>query len=130
MARNRIHYFFFIIATIGLGLLSRTAVVPAIVYPYLGDVFYAVMIYFGFGFLFAKASSKTILFLAVGFCVGIEITQLYQADWLIALRGYKLGGLILGYGFLWSDLIAYTIGGLIGFAFETLIASNMQEKSL
>lgn len=129
MPRKRIHYFFFIIATIGLGLLSRTAVIPQIIYPYLGDTFYALMMYFGFGFLFAKASSKTILILAVSFCVGIELTQLCHADWLNQIRNYKLGGLILGFGFLWSDLIAYTFGALLGFSFETQRASNIQEKS-
>ena len=39
-----------------------------------------------------------------------EISQLYHAPWIDAIRATTLGGLILGFGFLWSDLACYTVG--------------------
>ena len=47
---------------------------------------------------------------ALGFAYLIECCQLYQAPWINALRGTRLGGLVLGHGFLWSDLLCYTVG--------------------
>ena len=77
------------------------------------------MFFFVFGFLFPKLSSIRIAIVAIGWCYFIELTQLYQADWINQIRHTKLGGLILGFGFLWSDLISYVIGGFLGFAIET-----------
>lgn len=44
------------------------------------------------------------------FFYGIELSQLYHALWIDAIRNTTLGGLIIGFGFLWSDLVCYTIG--------------------
>jgi len=48
----------------------------------------------------------------------IEMSQLYQAEWINNIRHTTLGGLILGQGFLWSDIVAYTAGVIIGALFE------------
>jgi len=85
---------------------------------YVGDILYALMYFWMLGFVFPKMSSLKVLFLCLAFCYMIEISQLYQADWINEVRNYRLGGLILGFGFLWSDLICYTIGGLIGLFLE------------
>ena len=34
----------------------------------------------------------------------VEFSQLYQADWIDALRANRFGALVLGRGFLWADL--------------------------
>ena len=39
---------------------------------------------------------------------------LYHAPWIDNLRQTTLGGLVLGFGFLWSDIFCYTIGIIIG----------------
>ncbi len=49
------------------------------------------------------------------------MSQLYHAEWIDSIRATTLGGLVLGYGFLWSDLVAYTIGVGIGFLFELIL---------
>ena len=112
--RNRIQYFFLIIGTIGLGLASRSSFIPSLVYPYLGDVLYAVMIYFIIGFLLPKASSFNVAVLCGLVCFSIELSQLYQAAWINEIRSTRLGGLVLGFGFLWSDLVCYLVGTLAG----------------
>ena len=45
---------------------------------------------------------------------GIEISQLYQAPWIDATRATRLGGLVLGHGFLWSDMVCYSVGIGVG----------------
>jgi hypothetical protein len=118
VSRNRLHSFFLIIGTIGLGLASRSGSVPALIYPYLGDVLYALMIYFMIGFVWPKAPSLQAAALCVLVCYGIELSQLYQADWINALRRTRLGGLVLGFGFLWSDLVCYLVGAFVGVGLE------------
>ncbi len=120
-ARKRMHYLAFIIGTIALGLGSRTSAVPDFIYPYLGDALYALMIFFILGFLLRKATSFQLLALAIIVCFSIELSQLYQADWINAIRRTRLGALVLGSGFLWSDFIAYLVGSLFGFSFEKAI---------
>ena len=119
--RNRILYLFFIISTIALGLVSRAAFIPELIYPYLGDVFYALMIFWIFGFLFPRMSSKKIALISILTCFLIEFSQLYHAEWIDAIRKTRLGGLILGFGFLWSDLVSYTVGGMMGLGLEYIL---------
>ena len=54
-------------------------------------------------------------------CFAIEISQFYQADWINSIRAYRQGGLILGFGFLWSDIVSYTLGGMLGLVLEKLV---------
>ena len=126
--RNRVFYFFLIILTIGLGLFSRTEYIPALIYPYLGDLLYATMFYFLIGFLLPRLSSLSVFLISLGFCFFIEITQLYQADWINVIRQTRIGSLVLGHGFLWSDLLAYIAGSLVGFVLELKIFSRVAYK--
>jgi hypothetical protein len=121
---SRPKYFGFILIAIGLGLFSRTSYTPKLIYPYIGDVFYSLMFFFIVGFVKPSLCSKKVALIAVGYCFFIELTQLYQADWLNNIRSYRLGALILGYGFLWSDLVCYLIGGICGVVFEKLLKSE------
>jgi hypothetical protein len=98
------------------GLTSRRIayLLPEVITTYLGDVLWALMIFLGIAFLFPKLKTSRIWLIALLFCWFIEVTQLYHAPWLDAIRETTIGGLVLGFGFLWSDILAYTIGTLIG----------------
>ena len=110
MKKLKIKYLISVISFITLGILSRKITgIPL----FIGDMLYAVLIYFGFRFLIIKSKKSTSLLLSLLFCFGIEILQLVQLDWLIAIRKTTLGYYILGQGFLWSDLICYVIGTLL-----------------
>ena len=76
---------------------------------YAGDVLWAAMIYWGFKFLFAQEPKRN-TFYALIFCFLIEFSQLYHAPWIDQIRSNRLGGLVLGFGFLWSDLGCYLVG--------------------
>ncbi|CKF89046.1 DUF2809 domain-containing protein [Bacillus paranthracis] len=124
--RNRLLYAMFTILVIILGLSSRkfAFALPALLNDYLGDALWALMIFIGFGFLFPKIETKKLAFISLIFCYGIEMSQLYHAEWIDNIRATTLGGLVLGYGFLWSDLVAYTIGVGVGFLFEFILRTN------
>ncbi len=119
--RNRFLYLILVFATIGLGLLSRTSFTPQFIYPYIGDALYALMVFFGIAFIFPKFDAAKILFISIGICFLIEILQLSTMHTLVAIRETRIGALILGQGFLWSDLVCYVVGAFFGYIFERLL---------
>ncbi|UZR97871.1 DUF2809 domain-containing protein [Chondrinema litorale] len=128
--RNRFKYILLMGIVIILGLLSRTPIIPEFIYPYLGDILYALLIYLFVGFLFPAKSSKWVLVAAISFCYIIEISQFYHAPWIDSIRNTILGSLILGFRFLWSDLFAYGAGVAIGFMLEKrILLKHIQQKA-
>ncbi|NMF34332.1 DUF2809 domain-containing protein [Flammeovirga yaeyamensis] len=121
MSRRRLTYFFYILLVICLGLASRTRFIPEFIYPYLGDFFYAVMFYFIIAFLLNDQSPKLIIIISVSICYLIEFQQLLSYDWLVAFRNTTIGSLTLGHGFLWSDMVSYTVGGVTAYVIEKRI---------
>lgn len=130
--RNRLLYAMMTIIVMILGLYSRkiAPVLPHILNTYLGDALWALMIFVGFGFIFKRAHTKTVALLAISFCYIIEFSQLYHAGWIDHIRETTLGGLILGYGFLWSDLLAYAIGIGVGVVSELLFVTVQKPSNL
>ncbi|PEE39439.1 DUF2809 domain-containing protein [Bacillus pseudomycoides] len=120
--RNRLLYAILTIIVVILGLAARkfAYALPNLLNAYLGDALWALMIFIGFGFLFRKMETQKVALLSLLFCYGIEISQLYHAEWIDRIRATTLGGLVLGYGFLWSDLLAYTIGIGVGMLLEVV----------
>lgn len=122
MRRNRFLYLILIIITIILGLLSRkVSGLPHVISTYSGDVLWAMMVFFIIAFIFNKKSTIFIISWAIIFSYSIEISQLYHAPWIDSIRNTTLGALILGFGFLWSDLFCYTVGIIIGAIIDRLI---------
>ena len=115
--RKRKVYLILIPTVMGLGILSRkfNYFLPNFINTYLGDAIWAAMIYTMMAFVFAKKTSKQVAVYSLLFCYAIEISQLYQATWINSIRNTVLGALVLGSGFLWSDLLAYALG--VGLAF-------------
>jgi len=98
-----------------LGLFSRKIdFIPLLI----GDVLYAVMIYFGVRFLLIYLNRIKAAMIALAICYCIELLQLYQAEWMVALRATTFGRYVLGQGFLWSDVAAYTFGTIIAYYLE------------
>ncbi len=120
--KNRIKYFIVTIIIMFMGLLSRKImfIFPKNIAPFVGDMLWAMMVYFGFRFLFPKLNITKSLVLAFLFSFSIEISQLYQAQWINNIRNTIIGGLILGHGFLFEDLISYSIGIILGCIIDKL----------
>ncbi|WP_243860532.1 ribosomal maturation YjgA family protein [Flavobacterium poyangense] len=117
MKKLRICYALVFLFVICLGILSRkTTLIPL----YFGDVLYAIMMYTLIRIVFIRKKAYSIILLSLLICYSIEIFQLCQQDWIIALRKTLFGRYVLGQGFLWSDLLAYTFGITIAFIIEKL----------
>ena len=123
-SRSRPIYALLVAFVIVLGLASRSRIAPHFVREYVGDALYAWMMFFGFGFLFPKFPTIKIAALALAFCCLIEISQLYHAPWIEVIRHTRLGGLILGFGFLRSDLVCYFVGVSFGFLAERITSKT------
>lgn len=125
MIKTRLYYFLFICFIIILGVVSRKInFIPL----FIGDLLYAIMIYFIVRFLFIKQKSIKIAITSIIICYTIEFLQLYQASWIVEIRNTTLGHLVLGQGFLWSDLLAYTFGILIAYFIEVKTKSFISTK--
>ena len=105
-----------------MGLASRyySKLLPEWVGLYAGDTLWALNVLLMLGYIFKKKSSLWIAAVALSFSFLIEISQLYHAPWIDSIRAYKLGGIILGFGFRWSDLLCYIVGVAAGYIFEEL----------
>lgn len=122
MKRNRVLYLLLTIIVIVLGLLSRkTTDLPKIIELYAGDILWALMVFLIISFVFNRKSVIFITVLSIFFSYSIELSQLYHAPWIDNIRNTTLGGLVLGFGFLWSDLVCYTIGIIIGVIIDIII---------
>ncbi|HBD26007.1 DUF2809 domain-containing protein [Flavobacterium sp.] len=127
MKSNRLNYFILILLVMILGIVSRKiSNIPL----FIGDVLYAVLIYFGLRFLFINLKTYKTFLLSLLFCFGIEVLQLVQIGWLIAIRKTTLGHYILGEGFLWLDLLCYIIGTLIAFIIDWKFIKTQNLNSL
>lgn len=127
-SRNRTNYFLLTGVVIGTGLASRkfSGVLHDSINLYLGDTLWALMIYLMIAFLLPRQSIVKVAVLSLAFCFIIEISQLYHAPWIDAIRSTRLGGLVLGFGFLWSDLLAYSMGVALGAIFERIFLPSRQ----
>lgn len=106
----------FIVILIGLASRKYGDILPEFIAEYSGDTLWTAMVYWGLRFLFPSVSIPKVAAMSLLFSYCIEISQLYQADWANIVRSTTLGALIFGHGFLWSDMICYTVGILFSAA--------------
>ena len=123
MRSLKLKYLFLFVSSIGLGLASRSGILDSQSFlgAYSGDAIWAMMVYWMFRILFTSKGAKVGFLMALVFSFAIEFSQLYQADWINSIRANRLGALVLGHGFLWSDLLCYSVGIMIGFGIDQLI---------
>lgn len=121
--RFRIQYGIAVVICIGIGLGMRkfTWVPLSISQSSAGDAIWAMMIYYGIRFLSPTMNYRQSLIISLAFCYVIELSQIYHAPWIDGLRKTTLGGLVLGFGFLWSDILAYTIGVVLAVRIDEIL---------
>ena len=105
MKNKRLKYLLLTLFVVMLGLLSRKMSACTL----------------DFVKLFVNMRKRVACVLALVFSYLIEISQLYHAPWIDAIRATALGGLVLGFGFLWSDILCYTVGVLLGIIVDGLL---------
>lgn len=123
---SRLYYISLTLIIMCLGLLSRkmNSYIPDIVDLFIGDALWALMIYLMIKIVFINLSPKKTAISGIVFCFAIEFSQLYHSSWIDNIRATTLGGLVLGYGFLWSDIVAYLIGIGLGYFLEIILLKS------
>jgi len=108
------------LVVVGLGLGSRryADALPSFVATYAGDTLWALMVYLVLGVVAPSSGLLRRAGLALLISYADEVSQLFHRPWIDAIRSTTLGGLILGYGFLWSDLACYTVGVAAGVSID------------
>ncbi|PSK94353.1 DUF2809 domain-containing protein [Taibaiella chishuiensis] len=123
--RTRLLYAILVIVIIGVGLLSRKiAVIPLAT----GDALWATMIYFILRCLMPQQPIKRTALFSVLLCFAVEASQAYHAPWIDAIRSTLPGRLVLGQGFLWSDLPAYVLGVAFGLLIDYKLVIKKNKK--
>jgi hypothetical protein len=112
-------------AVLGIGSRHYAHVLPGVIAVYAGDTFWAFAAFLGMGLILPRQSTWRVALLAMAFSVAIELTQLYHARWIDSIRQTTVGGLILGFGFLWSDLACYAAGVGVGVILELIVLAAL-----
>ena len=100
------------VLVVGAGLASRRfpAALPAWLGGYPGDALWAVLVFLAVVFIRPGARTSRLAMAALSLAYLVEALQLYQDPWLNAIRATTAGHLVLGQGFDWWDMVAYTLG--------------------
>ncbi len=121
MIHKRLIYLFSAMLVVFAGLASRRyrEALPAFFGDYAGDTLWALMMYLLVSTLLPARSIQARSGISLTFAILVEISQLYHAPWIDVIRQTTLGGLVLGFGFLWTDLVCYTVGIALGAIVES-----------
>lgn len=118
------------------GLVSRTyrGELPLFLAEYAGDTLWALMLFLLVSIWLAGRSIPVRGAIALALAFMVEISQLYHAPWIDSIRQTALGGLVLGFGFLWTDLVCYSVGITIGSLTELwlrhFVGSGLEKDSV
>ena len=114
----RIRFLYSIAATLVViaGLASRRyrGQLPAFLAEYAGDTLWALMLFLLISAILAGRPILTRAAISLALAFLVEVSQLYHAPWIDSIRQTTLGGLVLGFGFLWTDLVCYSVGIVTG----------------
>jgi hypothetical protein len=94
---------------------------PSLIRDYAPDIFWALMVFWTLGFIFISKPISWIALIALLISYAIEATQLYHAPFIDSIRRTTVGGMMLGYDFIWSDIFSYTSGVLLGVLIEIVV---------
>lgn len=112
MTRTRTNYLVLAVMTIAVGLIVhlRGAVLGPVLRDVAGDALWAVMITWWVSALAPSVRLAVRGAVAYTICLGVEVSQLYHAPTIDAVRATLPGRLVLGSGFDPRDLLAYAVG--------------------
>lgn len=111
------------VGVLALGLASRSKSIPwpPFFAEYAGDTLWALLVFLLLRFVAPARPVLHVAGAALAFSYAVEVSQLYSAPWLDAVRRTLPGRLVLGAGFLWSDLVCYSVGVLLGLGLDALL---------
>lgn len=114
--RSRPRYVLLLGITIGLGLASRLyrGSIPLVLDRYAGDTLWATAVLLLLAIVFSNARTSTLALAAGTISLLVELSQLAHPPWLDALRRVPGVALVIGYDFVWIDLLCYAMGVFLG----------------
>jgi Protein of unknown function (DUF2809) len=98
-----------------------------VIAKYGGDTIWAGDFLFFFRAIFPKYNLLKLALFNYLFGVADEVSQLWHTPWLDAIRHTTFGKLMLGLGFMWSDLVCYLVGTILAF-FVALMIDKLTSK--
>jgi hypothetical protein len=110
-----------IITAFGLPARTIQDQLPTWYIQYFGDYLWAMLLFFVFSLILRNMSTFKVAFVTLIFTYIVEISQLFHPQWLDHLRSIKVFALVLGFTFLWSDIVAYTLGVFTGALVESFL---------
>ncbi|MEI6884586.1 MAG: DUF2809 domain-containing protein [Bacteroidota bacterium] len=121
--RNRALQILILLLVIAAGIVSRKYpwILPSSLGKYPGDALWALAAFVLWGLILPRATTMKIAGLAFLTSVLDEISQLYHAPWIDAIRSTSIGHLLLGFSFSWMDILAYATGVLAGIIIESMV---------
>ena len=75
-----------------------------------GDALWAMMVFCFWRIILVKSKLRTVAIVSLAHSFIVEFSQLLRWQWLVSFRNTFVGHMMLGQGFLWTDLVAYMIG--------------------
>lgn len=126
LPRSRLTYACATILVVIPGLFTRSRWMPrpGFVAEFGGDTLWALMVFWIVGLLFPAISTARAAMVAGGFAGLIEFSQMLHTPWLDGLRANWAARLVLGQGFLWSDLVCYAAGIAVGVVLELALRAR------
>ncbi|MFO1065879.1 MAG: DUF2809 domain-containing protein [Pirellulales bacterium] len=114
-----------------LGLASRKfrELLPSFLAEFSGDTLWALMLFLLISAVFASRSILVRAAVSLVIAIAVEVSQLYHAPWIDSIRQTTLGGLVLGFSFLWTDLVCYMAGIVVGSITESAIVRIVRKRS-
>ncbi|MBI1322673.1 DUF2809 domain-containing protein [bacterium] len=119
-----------IVCVITTGLASRrdSRLFPQFLHDYPGDAFWAMAAYLGLVLFIPSIGVRRAAAGSLAISFAVELSQLYHDDRIDRIRRTLFGRLILGSGFDWFDLIAYSTGILMIAVFDASVVIPCAER--
>jgi hypothetical protein len=120
--KKYIFYLMMMLLAALFGILSRSEQInfPHLIRTFAGDTMWAFAAYFLVRLFLINNKIISVFLGAYGLSLFVELSQLLKWDILVAFRNTTIGGLLIGFGFHWEDLICYLAGCLIALVIDYL----------
>lgn len=89
-----------------------------------GDALWAMMVFCLWRIVLHNKKLPTVAIVSLAHCYLVEFSQMITWRWLVSFRQTFIGHMMLGQGFLWIDLLAYSIGIIVIY----MIFSKIEEQ--
>lgn len=118
-------YFLFTLLLFILEVIIALYVRDSIIRPYGGDFLVVIMLYYGVR-AFINAFPWKIAIAVLAFSFLIETMQYFNLVDKLGLTNNIVAKTVIGYGFEWKDIIAYTLGIITVLIIDTKLGNKMK----